>query len=146
MIPSDDVKRAVHTLHRYFIWANRLWIHLDDQLASNRQQGKRDEIQTFLYMSYWYAALYVVVEGWKKLHLHDKAIDGLLSSPNVGLLRRYRNGVFHFHAEYYDQRFIQFISEGENTVEWVRTLSRQFGRFFLDWFKRTKEASNAKGS
>jgi hypothetical protein len=50
-------------------------------------------------MSYWYAALYVVIEGWRDLGLADATIDALLQSPNVDLLKRYRNGVFHFQKD-----------------------------------------------
>jgi hypothetical protein len=40
---------------------------------------KTDEgIRAYAYMSYWYAALYVIIEGWKKLDLRDEAIDRLL--------------------------------------------------------------------
>lgn len=35
----------------------------------------------FHYMSYWYAGLFVVVEGWRDLGLQDAEIDGLLESP-----------------------------------------------------------------
>ena len=76
--------------------------------------------------------LYVVIEGWKELKLHDPVIDGLLTSPNVDLLRRYRNGVFHFQPEYMDKRFRGFVEEGTEPVAWVRELNKQFGRFFLE--------------
>lgn len=83
-------------------------------------------------MSYWYAGLYVVAEGWKKLKLSDTQINRLLDSPNLELLRRYRNGTFHFQSEYNDQRFIDLINNGENIVTWVRELNQQVGRYFLE--------------
>lgn len=61
------------------------------------------EIESFLYMSYWYGGLYVVIEGWQRLKLSDDIIDNLLISSNVQLLKRYRNGVFHFQKEYIDK-------------------------------------------
>jgi hypothetical protein len=73
-----------------------------------------------------------VIEGWGDLDLHDDEIDGLLESPNVDLLRRYRNGVFHFQREYYDERFVGLIRDGEDVVTWVRDLNSAFGRYFLD--------------
>ena len=93
-------------------------------------------------MSYWYGGLYVVIEGWRDLGLHDDPIDALLGSPNVDLLRRYRNGVFHFQRRYFDDRFIRLMTDGENVITWVRTLNEQFGRFFLDWMRQTRGGSS----
>lgn len=44
-------------------------------------------IEDNMYMSYWYAGLYVVIEGWQKLKLQDMAIDTLLKREDyVGSL------------------------------------------------------------
>jgi len=128
-------------LHRYFIWANKMRTDFD-ALLERQTQGRIDQddlkIESFLYMSYWYGGLYVVVEGWKELRLSDAVIDQLLKSSNVTLLKRYRNGVFHFQKQYYDNRFLEFIEEGKNSVEWVRNLNREFGRWFLEWLKNNE--------
>jgi hypothetical protein len=134
------------TLHRYFIWANRMRTHFDEILGTldhvagfEEFQKALDESATFiesiLYMSYWYGGLYVVIEGWKELSLSDSIIDELLKSPNVELLRRYRNGVFHFQRNYNDERFEQFMNQGIDAVKWVRSLNEQFGRYFLEQMK-----------
>jgi len=134
-------KTEIHTLHRYFIWQTVMRQHFFDRLGDRPEKGPKEhpDIEAFLYMSYWYAALYVVVEGWRKLELEDEEIDGLLESPNVALLKRYRNGVFHFQRTYYDKRFVDLITEGENVVEWVRSLSSAFGRYFLAIFAERRE-------
>jgi hypothetical protein len=88
-------------------------------------------IESVLYMSYWYGGLYVVIEGWKDHSLSDSIIDELLKSPNVDLLKRYRNGVFHFQRDYFDERFTKFMDEGLDAVTWVRSLNEEFGRYFL---------------
>jgi hypothetical protein len=125
------------TLHRYFIWANRMRTHFDQIIAGERFSFEgTDQITSFLYMSYWYGGLYVVIEGWEKLKLSDSVIDDLLKSQNVELLRRYRNGVFHFQRNYYDQRFDDFVSQGSDIVDWVRSLNEQFGRYFLEQIHR----------
>lgn len=59
----------------------------------------------FLYMSLWYACLYVLIEGWLQLKLSDPEVDALLESPNVDLLERFRNGVFHYQRDYWDERW-----------------------------------------
>jgi hypothetical protein len=134
---ANTVTPELFTLHRYFIWANRMRTHFYDLLAKERDPSTGTaQIESFLYMSYWYAGLYVVIEGWQELHLSDSVIDGLLQSPNVKLLRRYRNGVFHFQSDYNDQRFEEFMTQGTDEVAWVRVLNEQFGRYFLEQLNR----------
>jgi hypothetical protein len=111
--------------------------HFDEILAREQFPFKgAAEIESFLYMSYWYGGLYAVIEGWKELQLSDGVINRLLTSPNVELLRRYSNGVFHFQRHYHDQRFQQFMTQGTDEVAWVRALDEQFGRYFLEQINR----------
>ena len=116
-------------------------VHFDDALRKKLENKMLDghfAIETNLYMSYWYGGLYVVIEGWKKLKLLDSRINPLLKSKNVSLLKRYRNGVFHFQENYNDNRFLDFITQGENCVAWIRQLNSEFGRFFLGWLDEQK--------
>lgn len=125
------------TLHRYYIWANKMRVDFDALLSKSTAVPKKQfEIEVNLYMSYWYGGLFVVIEGWSELGLSDQKIDALLESPNVDLLRRYRNGVFHFQKEYNDKRFEGLIKEGKKPVEWIRQLNLEFGRYFLEHFKK----------
>ncbi len=137
-MPTTANHAHVFALHRYFIWADRMGLHFDQMLRTKKPGDKGWEIEARLYMSYWYAGLYVVIEGWRELGLTDEAVDRLLESPNVPLLRRFRNGAFHFQREYDDARFLELISEGENVVPWVRGLREAFSKFFLSWFKEIK--------
>ena len=126
----------VYALHKYFIWADRMRAHFEDVLRSRGGVTEADDtVESNMYMSLWYACSYVLVEGWRGLKLSDPHIDLLLESPNVDLLRRYRNGVFHFQKEYFDERFVALIRDGENVVPWIRQLRKEFSRFFLDWYK-----------
>ena len=126
------------TLHRYFIWADRMMVHFEDVLRSGKKGDDNFDTNSLLYMSYWYAGTYVVIEGWKELKLSDETVDGLLKSRNVDLLRKYRNGVFHFQEQYYDERrFAPLITEGDDVVIWIRTLREALGQYFL---KRLAEA------
>jgi hypothetical protein len=124
------------TLHRYFIWADRMRVHFDDILkktnfVSPKLYKKKEGIDTFLYMSLWYGMFYVLIEGWQELKLKDEKIDELLKSKNVQLLKRYRNGVFHFQKEYYDERFTKLMAEGQDIASWIRELRDEFSRWFL---------------
>lgn len=141
--------KHVYTLHRYYTWSTILKGHFEDVLAEFRARGEAfsmktdDGIRGYAYMSYWYAALYVVIEGWQKLGLHDPKIDELLESPNLELLKLYRHSVFHFHEDYFNEPLTTpFVERGEPAVIWVRSLSNEFGRWFLEWFR----ARSATGS
>lgn len=132
--------QAFLSLHRYFIWANRLRDYFD---AAIKKRDKTDDNafadEVGLFMSHWYSALYVVVEGWKELDLHDPTVDDLLQSPNVELLKRFRHGTFHFQKNYFDGRFTTFWEESEDTVPWVRNLNRELGGYFLRELRAAKD-------
>lgn len=132
------------SLHRYFIWADRMKVHFDsvlNDINSNRFDDmlikKKEGIDTFMYMSLWYGLLYVLIEGWIELGLCDKNIDKLLESKNVALLKHYRNGVFHFQKKYYDKRFTNLMEEGMDVANWTRELRDEFSRWFLEVFIAT---------
>lgn len=133
--------QAIVTLHRYFIWANGVRTIFDSLLEKEAGQDamerKKWNIEMTMYMSLWYGLLYTVIEGWEQLKLSDKVIDQLLTSKNKDLLRRYRNGVFHFQEDYNDERFEKFFQE-KNTVEWIRNLNKEFGRWFLEQLTANK--------
>jgi hypothetical protein len=76
--------------------------------------------------------MYVVIEGWKKASLSDPIIDELLSvyPDYVDLLRRFRNGVFHFQSEMYDKRLSDFVQNGSETLLWAFALFYEFKRFY----------------
>lgn len=143
MSQNSDAKSQltpeIITLHRYFIWADRMRVHFDEILkkvgsepVTSNLPKTENGIDTFLYMSLWYGTFYVLIEGWQELGLSDPKIDALLKSPNVDLLRRYRNGVFHFQKEYYDKRFMKLMSEGKDIANWIRDLRDEFSRWFID--------------
>lgn len=136
---DKELKRAVHALHRYFIWANGMRRHfqaLVPEIAKNPSPDRfSDEvIHADMYMSLWYGELYVVIEGYRQLRLSDATIDALLNSRNVELLQRYRNGVFHFQKNYFDDRFLGFMRDATEPVEWITALNEAFSSFFLKRF------------
>jgi hypothetical protein len=127
---------AFVALHRYYIWANRFREMFETALSIKGEITEEDWPRLFYedigqLMSYWYSALYVVVEGYQKLKYSDEKVDEMLQSENEDLLRRYRNGVFHFQKKYFDERCIDFI-EGPGTAGWARKLNAELGRFFLE--------------
>lgn len=142
---AKEETRAAHTLHRYFIWANRMREHFYSfvpQVANDPEKDRFSEaaIQADLYMSFWYGELFVVVEGWREIGLADPTVDALLRSPNVELLRRYRNGVFHFQKDYFDDRLLGFIT-AKDSAGWVSDLNDAFSQYFLNRFAAERAAS-----
>ena len=92
-----------------------------------------------MYLSYWYAGLYVACEGWQDLKLADSEIDGLLASSNLELLKRFRNGVYHFQPDYFDKRLMNPFVLGKGFDEWVESLTHAFARY-LDAWSRSQAA------
>ena len=77
------------TLHRYYIWANKLRADFQNILKNKNKISKAGyEIESLMYMSLWYGMLYVVIEGWQNLKLKDEVIDSLLKSKYTNLLKR----------------------------------------------------------
>lgn len=137
---EDETLPAIVTLHKYFIWSNRMRTHFDEILEASKkeQEKKKFDIESLMYLSLWYATLYTVIEGWKELKLQDPKIDFFLQSPNVENLKKYRNGVLHFQRNYFDQRFLGMITS-QDSVSWVRELNSEFGRYFLDWYREQRD-------
>ena len=123
------------TLHRCYIWANKLRVDFQSILENKGKISKaKYEIESLMYMSLWYGMLYVVIDGWQNLKLKDEVVDELLKSKYTKSLKRYRNGVFHFQKKYKDIRFEELDRE-RGAVSWVIKLNKEFGRFFLEKLK-----------
>lgn len=139
---------AIPTLYRYFIWSNFMRIQFQKALRTKDWTPNLESIafmaeEPFIYMTYWYASLYVVVEGWQQLGLHDPDIDALLESPSVELLRRFRNGAFHYQEPWLDPRLTDFCGVLEN-VDWTTDLTARFGRYLNAEVRRITQASRTE--
>jgi hypothetical protein len=128
-------KEKLLSLHRYYIWANKMRQNFDETLNMSVTQDGSNGMDAFMYMGYWYATLYIVSEGWIELGLQDDVINELLTSDNLRLLKRYRNGVFHYQKSYNDARFTDLYNSGKEVVSWVRELNLELGRYFLTELK-----------
>jgi hypothetical protein len=123
------------SLHHYFVVAARMQRHfeanpvpVEEPVAAALQDVAAFEIFSgprgnFMY--YWYASLYVVVQGFANLKLSDPKIDALLASPNVKVLRRCWNGVFHFQPDYFAKKLFEPMQSSDFTG-WVRELMEAF--------------------
>ena len=131
-------------LHRYFLMANQMRTAYYDAIATDGAKSPADAegTQQFVYMAAWYSLLQVVVEGWQELQLHHEAVDRLLADESLpDLLRRFRNGMFHFQKDYWSPKVVDFIAEGAASARWARDLNSAFGQFFLEWFEANRSDS-----
>lgn len=141
----------VFSLHRYFAWCAEMrehYIQVGMQVSPTPSFfDNPDAGRAFMYMSYWYAGLYVVCEGWKELKLSDPEIDALLASPHREKLKRFRHGVYHYQADYFDQRFMGALVAGKDFADWAESLMLAFARHFDTWIKgQTAALSSALSS
>jgi hypothetical protein len=124
----------IFSLHRYFMWAVAMREHYQEtgQRLSPTPSFFESEAanEAFMYLSYWYAGLYVVCEGWQELKLSNPEIDALLSSPHLEILKRFRNGVYHFQPVDRGQTF-HAVSHRSQGVYAPHTRPRQRRR--LPW-------------
>lgn len=142
---QKELRASVLTLHKYFLWATQMRDHFyalvpEFSADPNRERFSEAGLKIDLYMSLWYGMLYVVAEGWQDLKLSDPTVDSLLASPNLNLLRLYRNGSFHFQEDYFSKKFLGFMQSGVDTPKWARSLHDAFGAYFLARFAEWKLA------
>ena len=123
---------------RYLFWADLSHRQLD---AYAEQQPENLEWQNkwyfFAHLSKWYAAEYVVIEGWRKARLYDPVIDKSLDrwADVVDMLRRYRNGVFHYQPNIVESRFEPILRDSEQSMFWANYLHTEFLRYYWTYVR-----------
>jgi hypothetical protein len=141
--------QLIPILFRYFMAASLMsqefYKHLGDpeDAALHSGDGMAFLIsKAGLKMCLWYGMLYVVVEGWRDAKLSDPDVDRLLESPNTMLLRRFRNGMFHFqNDQWLPTKLSDFFVPTNKTVEWVLALTTELRRFLMAEMKRISAKS-----
>jgi len=91
----------------------------------------------FVWLTYYYSSLYVVIEAWQELRLRNPLIDFLLEHQQglVSLLRRFRNGVFHYQQELKNPKLAQLLQTGEKHVLLIHLLHDSFVRYYWQWLE-----------
>jgi len=93
-------------------------------------------------LTLFYAALNVVVEGWRENKaLTDAEIDGLLSEDAfIQALRNYRNSVMHPNL-LADPRQTRFAEVHSELSKWASRLTTAFLRYFREWRQTFEQAA-----
>ena len=127
------------SLYHYFVVAARMQRHFESNPIAVEEPGPTalQDLAAFEifsgprgnFMYYWYASLYVVVQGFANLKLADPKINSLLGSPNVKELRRCWNGVFHFQPDYFSKKLFEPM-QSPDFIGWVRELMEAFRAYF----------------
>jgi hypothetical protein len=136
--PDPTKVKQILSWARYLYFADLARRNFDEFAISPHDVEKwPDWWRFFALMSQWYAAEYVVIEGWRDVRLQDKIIDEMLNRcPDlVELLRRYRNGVFHYQPKLIEPRFTDFLLRGDQAVEWIHYLHGEFERYYWSLIK-----------
>ena len=126
------------SLMRYYLWSNQMNVHLRQYTGKDNAAKSfvaTDYVFLQLYMSLWCASLYVVIEGWGRLNLHDSAVDVLLASPNVALLKKFRNGVFHYQNAVFHEK-LKALAERTDVSDWVVKLHEELGRCIPEFLQK----------
>jgi hypothetical protein len=127
----------VFSLDRYFVWCAQLREHYQQvgaQVSPTPSYFESDAANdAFMYISYWFAGLHVVCEGWQELRLSDPEIDALLKSPHLDVLRRFRNGVYHYQPDYFSKKVMDAFALGKDFDDWMNSLMLAFARYFDEW-------------
>jgi len=125
---QDDAQR-IYAWARYVFWAE---VECRQYDAYERPEEESPVGVGTVLMLQFYAALWVAVEGWRECPLSDETVDELLTDPafdqNVQLLRRFRNGVYHYQPDLINERLLAFFREGEHAVTWAFLLHDEFKR------------------
>ena len=125
---KDDARR-IYAWARYVFWAE---VECQQYDAYERPEDESPLGLSTVLMLQFYAALWVAVEGWRESPLSDETVDELLTDPafdqNVQLLRRFRNGVYHYQSDLINEKLLAFLREGEHAVTWAFLLHDEFKR------------------
>ena len=135
---SSTQNDALVALYRYAIITHRTHAQFKQVQESAEYKQKQHSLSTNDFIIYlltgppclyfiWCGLLFTVVEGYRELKLTDSQVDSLLlQSARLDVLRRCRNGMFHFQKDYFDDRLIAPMRDLFFT-EWALQLMKALG-------------------
>lgn len=126
---------------RLYAWARYVyWAEVEYQQYAAHTAAEDEPVlgQTIPLLVQWYAAMWVAIEGWQECRelLPDTVVEELLTDPafesNCALLRRCRNGVYHYQSDVLNHKLLGFVSKTELTFPWVFLVHDEFTRLAFE--------------
>ena len=118
---------------RYLYWADLMQRQWDKFMTEKGADAKNANPEWLGVSCYWAASLYVVIEGWETAKFKEPIIDALLGVSNYkGVLRRLRNGAFHYQQELISKKIIEFF-QSPDVTPWLYFLHEEFCRRLRDF-------------
>ena len=128
---SNNIE-LLYTWGRYLYWADLMFRDWDKYMTEKGANAKETLSEWLGVSSYWGASLYVAIEGWERAQFKDPIIDALLGVKNYkDVLRRLRNGTFHYQTELASEKLIGFFHSPEATL-WLWMVHDEFCRWLRD--------------
>jgi len=127
---AEDRIRAFVSLCRYRSWSVSLRAIVAPTLREYEDGAQQLTGPLVAFLNYGFASLFVISEGWRELKIPDERIANVLSEDHLEVLRRYRNGVFHFQRDFGDDRFLGILQAGTDTLRRVKELDAAYDAFF----------------
>ena len=131
-------KEKLTALYGHWIIAENITFHLRCSLLSSPafhlsiQHARR----------VWHSLIYVVVEGYLALSMHDAAVDSLLANDKlVSGLRRFRNATFHYQEDPLSPRLLDFLGSLESEG-WLIELNSAFHAFLSESYPKVLPGMN----
>src|SRR5262249_54650776 len=129
---------ALVALHKYYLRAEYmrgLASATRDQIVAEygaealQTNGPRtaEQFHLEMYIDYWYAGIFAVMEGYEKLALIIPEVEALRANPLYAKLRDYRAGVYHFREKYFDDAIRELLAE-PTSAKWLTDLHMVLGR------------------
>lgn len=131
----------VRSLHDHWYTADCIYVCIKSIYKKNTSKFRRflrknatlDIIDDYFLLNVqcvFYALWYVVIEGYREINLPDSDIEKLLENEKaVELLRRFRNGIFHYQKNIDSPKVSEFLADGEN-IKWLGRLGKAFKAYF----------------
>lgn len=111
------------SLDRHFIWADHFKAEhyklLDKDIDIVVREDSFEELGLFflnptgMYMCYWYATLYTVLEGLDSCKVDYKPIEKEVNEVKDSL-RLFRNVIFHHQKGYFDARLFEIMKDKDS--------------------------------
>jgi hypothetical protein len=105
--PITDPPDPIKALAVYWLRADVMLTLVLASKGAWLEDAAKHKTEFETYIAFWLSALYVVVEGFRRLKLDATKVPGL-SNPRVDTLRLIRNGCFHCQRDY--NKLVPFLS------------------------------------